>query len=206
MAVKLSVCPAKQWSRLQYLSQKNHGLPSHLSQGSTDYQASEHRLFLVLLELGITTEGSVPYYVCGYRMEGNGPLACFAFEEIQLLKSSISLETIESYQFCNDLIKAKVATLSNDTNQMEKDHEAAQWSQYVLERLSKGKVYFDTHFIQNPLNGVPTATANCFGHLMPMWEAMALANPDYLSRKMAAIGTNEAKIRLVRDLLAILVE
>jgi hypothetical protein len=49
---------------------------------------------------------------------------------------------------------------------------------YVMERFRPAVVYFNSHFVQVPTTG----NDNCFGHLLPVWKAFALANPCYLRR------------------------
>jgi len=55
----------------------------------------------------------------------------------------------------------------------------------------------------NPLR--PTVGENCFGHLMQMWEGMALANPDYLHRKYSLFQDSNDFINYTRSQLEYLV-
>ena len=61
-------------------------------------------------------------------------------------------------------------------------------------RLARAKQYFVAHFIAQPPSARPTVADNCFGHLMKMWEAMVLADPDYLRRKYKAHGNNDVTL------------
>ena len=135
-------------------------------------------------------------HIIGYRLEGDGPLACFAFEEIQNFRCTIGNITIHGYPKCLELVQQMVDCMNPDYNLAEKQVEYNAWYGYVTERLEKSKVYFESHFIKEPAGDRPTVAENCFGHLMKMCEAMALTNPNYLRRKYIANNNNIGSLTL----------
>ena len=100
-----------------------------------------------------------------------------------------------------------VDSMNPDYNLAEKQVEYNAWYGYVTERLETAKVYFESRFIKEPVGDRPTVTENCFGHLMKMWEAMALTNPDYLRRKYAANNNDIRSLQLfVESQLRVLIQ
>lgn len=153
--------------------------------GSVEYQEAALKYFHVRLELALSTEGSMPYYVTCYRLEGDGPFAAFTFEEIARLRATLQYHTIESYPLTNAIVESKVAELPVDAMLAERKAYRDELNSFVFERMDMAKTYFENHFIRVPVPG-PAANINCFGHLQHMWESMALINPDYIHRKREA--------------------
>ena len=150
------------------------------------------------------TDGSVPYYVCGYRLEGDGPIACLANDEIEFVTNTINFHTVETYPNVLNLVNEALNSIAEDASNEIRNVEKAKWEEFVLSRINRGRDYFQRKFIQIP-HPLPTSTSNCFGHLMPMWKAMALSNPDFLRRKSLELPNNDEMMVYVRQQLQVLV-
>ena len=148
------------------------------------YAQSKQTAMLIKLEIAILVDCTKRLHAACYNLEGDGPLSLFAYDEVS--DAFYSLEVADIFSFVN------VAAVIDEAAQELPADEVAdfrrQQRDYVIAKLALPWQYFSNHFIQHPLDRQVKVSDNCFGHILPMWEAMALCNPDFVRRKLLILS------------------
>jgi hypothetical protein len=142
------------------------------------------RLFLIRLELAIICDCTRRLHEATYHLEGDGPVALLAYDEVQTALRSISVANIDSFPLVVFIIDAKVQAIEDEDEAIAVHNN---WSDYVLEKIQYANHYCHTHFVQTvdrPLR----VDDNNFGHLQGLFEVFALCNPDFINRKRLVLG------------------
>ena len=118
-------------------------------------------------------------------MQGDGPLAAFAYTIIDNLRNQLQGHTLETYDQCIlPIVNESIDSLGHDATQAERDHERQRIEDYVFTRIDAAKAYFNDHFVETNNDAPPRIGDNNFGHLHSMFEAFALTDPEHVRNKL----------------------
>ena len=90
---------------------------------------------------------------------------------------------LRSYPNVLALVEELVDSLGENATTAARITEQQRWSNYVMERINKGRTSFIDHFLSTNPNGIVRPGDNNFGHLYAPFEALALTEPSNMRKK-----------------------